>query len=74
MSIKTIFVTIISFLIDSIRPFLGPKGCCIHPVTCRTYAKDMLHNKSIFIAIPLIIIRVLSCNPINGIYKRYFKS
>ncbi len=66
--LKTSFIKIISLLINSIRPLLGPRGACIYKKTCTLYAKEKLETRSIFIAIPLIILRVLSCNPITILY------
>jgi putative component of membrane protein insertase Oxa1/YidC/SpoIIIJ protein YidD len=71
---KKFFLSIFTFLIDSFRPLFGPPGCCIYPITCRDYAKIALQEKSIFIAIPLIIFRLLSCNPITGIFLRLRKN
>jgi|GEM_PF-1060876 len=67
---KKIHIKIINFLIDAIRPILGPSNTCIYPVSCRNYAKATLENKPLFFAIPLIILRILSCNPITAIYLR----
>ncbi len=66
---------IIIFLIDITRPFIAPSKCCIYSITCTKYAKMVLRQKSIFIAIPLIILRLLSCNPITVLFwkiKNYF--
>ena len=61
---------IIYFLIIVMRPMLGPSHVCIYPVTCTNYAREQLQTKSLFIAIPLIVLRVLSCNPITAIIMR----
>jgi len=65
--IRNLIIKTIIFLIDTIRPTLGPPGCCIYPTTCREYAKAVLQQKFFFIAIPLIIFRIISCNPITAI-------
>lgn len=65
---KKRLLKIIFFLIDSIRPILGRRGTCIYHITCTEYAKAILQEKSFFVAIPLIILRVLSCNPLTVLY------
>ncbi len=57
------------FVMDVIRPFLGMQDVCIYPLSCRHYAKAALENKAWYIAIPLIIGRILSCNPITGLIR-----
>lgn len=59
-------------IIDLIRPALGPSipflySPCIYYMDCRTYAHHLLQTRSIIIAIPMILLRTLSCNPITGI-------
>jgi len=58
------------FLIDAFRPLLGPRGTCIYPITCREYARFQLEHKPFYIAIPLIGLRLLSCNPITALILR----
>jgi putative component of membrane protein insertase Oxa1/YidC/SpoIIIJ protein YidD len=65
---KKFLIKIIYFLIQAIRPLLGPRGTCIYPVTCTNYSKYMLKSKPLYISIPLIILRVLSCNPLTVLY------
>ena len=73
MHLKKIFNTIVFFIFDAIRPMLGPPGCCIYPITCRDYAKITLQKKPIYFAIPMIILRILSCNPITALFLRLKK-
>lgn len=66
-----------NFLIDSIKkyqttlsPQLQKHGVeCIFKPSCSQYAVDVLEKYNIFKAIPLIIYRLLSCNPINAHLK-----
>lgn len=71
--IKNFIVKFITAFVDSIRPFLGPKGSCIYKTTCRQYAKETLKKNNIFIAIPMICLRILSCNPITAIFLKFKK-
>lgn len=71
--LKKILFSTFSIVIDSLRPLFGPPGCCIYQISCRDYAKLVLQEKSVFIAIPLIILRVLSCNPITALFFRLRK-
>ncbi|MBU4269534.1 membrane protein insertion efficiency factor YidD [Candidatus Dependentiae bacterium] len=66
--LKDLFIKIIFLFIRSLRPLLGPRGTCIYPVTCTNYSKYMLKSKPFYISIPLIILRVLSCNPLTVLY------
>lgn len=54
-------------LIKFYRKFISPatKSKCIFTPTCSVYAIEVLQKRSIFIAIPLIIWRILRCNPFN---------
>lgn len=61
---------IIIACIDIVRPLLGPSGCCIYPVSCREYARKQLLGKPLYRALPLIVIRLLSCNPITRLLWR----
>ncbi|MBD3231241.1 membrane protein insertion efficiency factor YidD [Candidatus Dependentiae bacterium] len=65
MHLKKFLNDIIFFIIDSIRPLIGPTCCCIYPITCRNFTKSIIKEKPFYIAIPLIILRILSCNPIT---------
>ncbi|MBU1008279.1 membrane protein insertion efficiency factor YidD [Candidatus Dependentiae bacterium] len=69
MSLRNILVKLIIAFMDSIRPFLGPRGVCIyHPYTCRKYVRANLQEKPIYLALPLIFLRLISCNPLTAIY------
>jgi putative component of membrane protein insertase Oxa1/YidC/SpoIIIJ protein YidD len=57
------------FLIDSLRPLLGCRGCCRYNISCTIYAKDQLDDKDIPLYKVLwdIIKRVISCHPFHRI-------
>ena len=55
---------IIQFYRFAISPFLG-NNCRFHP-TCSQYALDALNTKTLFKALPLIIIRVSKCHPFHS--------
>jgi putative component of membrane protein insertase Oxa1/YidC/SpoIIIJ protein YidD len=60
---------------DVIRPFFGfMNASCIHSVSCSDYAKHMITTKPGIKSVFLIIVRVLSCNPITAIIMRLKKS
>lgn len=73
MKIKHFLVSLFSFTVDAIRPLLGPPGACIYPICCQNYARLMLMEKPLYIAIPMICLRVLSCNPITALYFKLRK-
>ncbi|MFA6527898.1 MAG: hypothetical protein WCT20_05750 [Candidatus Babeliales bacterium] len=63
-------------LIDIIRPSLGPSHVCVYhfQLSCGRYAKYMVLKKPLYVALPLIALRIASCNPITGIGRwLYFK-
>ncbi len=72
LTISKKFLDFITPLYKAIRSTLGYWDVCIYPVSCGRYARYTLQNKNIFIALPLIILRVLSCNPITGIIRSRF--
>ncbi|MEW5972088.1 MAG: membrane protein insertion efficiency factor YidD [Pseudomonadota bacterium] len=51
------------------RPLLGPDDVCIYPIPCSTYAWHTLLNKPLYKSVPLIIFRLLSCNPITALIR-----
>lgn len=55
-------------LIKFYRKFISSstKAKCIFTPTCSVYAIEVLQKRSIFVAIPLIIWRILRCNPFNS--------
>ena len=60
---------------DVIRPVFGfISGACIYPVSCSDYAKHMITTKPFYKSIPLVILRVLSCNPITALFMRWKNS
>lgn len=54
-------------IIQFYRKFISPelKAECIFTPTCSVYAIEVLQRFNIFQAIPLIIWRLLRCNPFN---------
>lgn len=66
--LKKTFFKFIFFIMGSLRPFIGPPETCIYPVSCTEYTKKILLLKPFYIAMPLVIIRLLSCNPITVFY------
>lgn len=63
----------VSFIAKTIRPLLGTRFVCIYPLDCMTYAESILISKPIWKALPLITLRVLSCNPITA-FIRWIKN
>ena len=62
-------------IFDVIRPVFGfIGGSCIYPVSCSDYAKDMITKKPFYKSIPLITLRVLSCNPLTALFIRWKNS
>lgn len=56
---------IIIFIISTIRPVLGPKGCCKYLTTCTEFADIQFKTQPFHLAVWLIFKRVLACNPFN---------
>lgn len=69
------WVTIVATaLYETIRRLLGPANVCIYPVTCPDYARALLTQKPLYISIPLITLRLISCNPLTALIRRlWFK-
>ena len=62
-------------IFDVIRPVFGfIGGACIYPVSCSDYAKQMICAKPFYKSIPLVILRVLSCNPLTALFMRWKNS
>ena len=59
--IKRIFLFFIRGYQIIISPLIGP-SCRFHP-TCSSYATEAIEKKPLFVAVYLIIIRLLRCNP-----------
>lgn len=60
---------------DVIRPVFGfISGACIYPVSCSDYTKHMITTEPFYKSIPLVILRVLSCNPITALFMRWKNS
>ncbi|MCK4264840.1 membrane protein insertion efficiency factor YidD [Candidatus Babeliales bacterium] len=67
---KKLFLDFIWSFYQAARPLLGLRNVCIYPISCSHYAKHMLEHKVFYIAIPLIILRILSCNPITALIRK----
>ena len=54
-------------LIKFYRKFLTHilRSRCIYTPTCSAYALDALKKRNLFVAIGLIIFRILRCNPLS---------
>ncbi|MDZ4154482.1 ribonuclease P protein component [Methylicorpusculum sp.] len=59
---NSIIARLLIFLIQGIRPLLGP-ACCRYQVTCTQFAIQQLQEEPLLIALWRIIKRVFSCNP-----------
>ncbi len=53
---------------------LYPYGFCRHEPTCSEYAKDMLHKRSLPVALVLITRRILSCHPFTKLSDEKLRS
>ena len=62
--IKYLFIYIIKFYQFFLSPFLG-SNCRFYP-TCSNYALEAFKKYNIFIALKLIVLRILRCNPWGG--------
>ena len=60
-TVKRIFLAFIKGYQLTISPLIGP-SCRFHP-TCSNYAAEAIEKKSLFMAIYLIVSRLLRCNP-----------
>jgi len=69
--IKIFIVNLTLPLFKVLRPLLGVRGVCIYPIDCSTYARFTFENKPLLIAIPLICLRILSCNPITALILKF---
>lgn len=65
---KKVLIKMVRWYQAAISPLLGAQ--CLYYPTCSQYAVEKLEQKPILIAIPKIVLRILSCNPINGYIKR----
>lgn len=72
IKLKNFALTFFEALYETIRSLLGPQSVCIYHVRCADYAKFQLKQKPFYLAFPLILIRVLSCNPITALVRRLF--
>jgi putative component of membrane protein insertase Oxa1/YidC/SpoIIIJ protein YidD len=62
-------VLIIAF-IALLRPLIGPPGFCRYKLSCTKYARLMLQDFPLYKAVPLILTRVMSCNPLTTMLAR----
>lgn len=60
---RSIIAEIVFTLIVIIRPFIGPQGICLFPVSCGLYAKQQLEQEPFFTALKKIIKRLCACQP-----------
>jgi putative component of membrane protein insertase Oxa1/YidC/SpoIIIJ protein YidD len=51
------------------RQLMGPADVCIYPIPCPDYAHYMIKNKPLYVSIPLITLRLLSCNPLTALVR-----
>ncbi|MBT4855852.1 membrane protein insertion efficiency factor YidD [bacterium] len=63
MYIKQLFLSLAANFTSTIRIFLGAPGCCRFSITCTQYAKIMLKEELLHIALWRILRRLLICNP-----------
>lgn len=61
--IKRFLVGIVKFYRKFITHVLRSR--CIYTPTCSAYALDALNKRNVFIAVLLIIGRILRCNPLS---------
>ena len=59
--VKRVFLVFIRGYQLAISPLIGP-SCRFHP-TCSNFAAEAIEKKPLFIAVYLIIFRLLRCNP-----------
>jgi len=68
--LSSIFSTLLSCLIQLLRPFLGPDKICPFTIGCTQYAIMQLEQTPLRLAVPRICKRLILCNPITNIFKR----
>ncbi len=54
------------------RQLMGPANVCIYPIPCPDYAQYLLKNKPLYVSIPLITIRLISCNPVTALIRHMY--
>ena len=55
---------------DKLSPHLAERGVhCIYEQTCSQYAIEAYKSKGFLLASALVVMRLLSCNPINAFWK-----
>ncbi|MFA5306260.1 MAG: membrane protein insertion efficiency factor YidD [Candidatus Babeliales bacterium] len=70
--LKRWFIVVATAFYATIRRLLGPANVCIYPVTCPDYARALLTQKPLYISIPLITLRLISCNPLTAFIRRFW--
>ncbi len=61
---------ILQFLIQALRPLLGPPAHCVYALSCTKFALHQLEHEPLGKAIWTITKRLLSCNPITSFLQR----
>lgn len=64
MNLLTPINYLLIFLLQGLRPLLGPSACR-YSVGCTQYAVDQLREQNLFVAIWLVSKRLIACNPFN---------
>ena len=70
---KKIIILIFQNMSEIIRRLIGPRGVCIYPISCRSYARKLLEEKPWYKAFPLIVWQVVSCNPVTVLWWKWKK-
>ena len=55
--------------LSALRRLLGPINVCIYPLRCVDYVPVVFKQKPLYKSIPLITLRLLSCNPITAFVR-----
>ena len=59
-----IAMQLMRYTLAPIRALLAPRNVCIYPVSCGDYARHMLEQRMLPLALIKIGLRLMSCNPI----------
>lgn len=65
MKLKSLFATFIYYLMQGIRPLLGPEDQCGYTITCTRYIRMQLEEQPLHKALWDIIRRLASCGPLR---------
>lgn len=63
--------TLLCWLISSARPMLGTENVCPFAIGCTNFAIFNLQEQSVPFALLAIFKRLLICNPIGMIYRKF---